>query len=73
MLDRPRKQPKTEQGGGGSDGKSGRGGSGGAGGDSGSGGSGEPSDTRRISEDEKYVLKGMFAKDVVDRILPERE
>ena len=62
--------PETEQGGGSSGGKSGRGGSSGDGGDGGSGGQSEPSDNRRMLENEKYALKGMFAKDIVDRILP---
>ena len=56
--------PETEQGGGSGGGNSGRGGSSGDGGD---GGQSEPSDTRRMLEDEKYALKGMFAKDIVDR------
>lgn len=76
VLDRP--PPDAELGGGGGDGPgsgSGSGGGGGAG-DGGDGGGGEKErskDNRRVLEEDKYAFKGMFAKDIVGRILPSPE
>ena len=75
VLDRP--PPDTEMGGGGGDGPgsgSGSGGGGGAG-DGGDGGGEKerPKDNRRVLEEDKYAFKGMFAKDIVGRILPSPE
>ena len=70
VLDRP---PPTEGGGGGGDAGDG-GGLGGGGGGAGDGGDGSSKkrdgDNRRVLEEDKFALKGMFAKDVVSRVLP---
>ena len=71
VLERP---PPTESGGGGGDdGPGGIGGSGGGGAGDGGDGSSEKrggGDNRRVLEDDKFALKGMFAKDIVGRVLP---
>lgn len=71
VLERP---PPTESGGGGGDdGPGDIGGSGGGGaGDAGEGSSKkrDGGDNRRVLEDDKFALKGMFANDIVGRVLP---
>ena len=66
VLDKPRVKPKKRlDGGGASPPKPPK--IGGGGGDD---DAPEPSDKRRITDEEKFALKGMFAKDALMKVLP---